>query len=176
MKSAVHSPVACSLVRADHQPREQLADATPNSRIDLDVERRTNQHHQKSCFELFHWECMITKHIGCQQYFRIVRYCCRARYDEPKLSRKEERMLRSHFRTKLIPTPGGGRNCGSGVPEGVGSSTVLGAGRGTLGLGCACCASRALAAQARKTLFIIKRTKNFIQPVFLVSCIRTRTQ
>ena len=44
------------LVRADHQPREQLADTTPNSRIDLDVERRTNQHHQKTCFELFHWE------------------------------------------------------------------------------------------------------------------------
>src|SRR5271165_2898526 len=42
------------LVAAQHQPSEQLANTTPNSRIDLDIERRTNEQHQKTCFQLFH--------------------------------------------------------------------------------------------------------------------------
>jgi hypothetical protein len=44
------------LVPANHEPSEQLANVIPNSRIDLDVERHANQHRQKTCFELFHWE------------------------------------------------------------------------------------------------------------------------
>jgi hypothetical protein len=48
-----------TLVPANHEPSEQLANATPNSRIDLDVELHTNQQRQKSCFELFHLETPI---------------------------------------------------------------------------------------------------------------------
>src|SRR5271166_1624960 len=43
-----------TLVAANHQPSKQLANTTPNSRVDLDVERRTNEQHQKTCFQLFH--------------------------------------------------------------------------------------------------------------------------
>jgi hypothetical protein len=49
----------CRLVPANHQSSEQLANTTPNSRIDLNVERRTNEQHQKTCFELFH-----SKHVA----------------------------------------------------------------------------------------------------------------
>jgi hypothetical protein len=54
-----------------------------------------------------------------------------------------------------------GRNCGSGVPDGVGSSTVFGAGNGAPRLGCACCA---LAASTMRATLTTKRTRKVIRP------------
>jgi hypothetical protein len=69
----------CRLVPANHQSSEQLANTTPNSRIDLDVERRTNEQHQKTCFELFHSKQMAMsisdasrRLISITRYYRVI--------------------------------------------------------------------------------------------------------
>src|SRR5262249_23045490 len=62
------------LVPSDHEPGEHLANAIPYSRIDLDVERHTDQQHQKTCFELFHREQTISSIRNAKK--DVVRITC----------------------------------------------------------------------------------------------------
>ena len=44
------------LTSSDHAVGQQLAQAGPNPRINLDIERTANEQHQKSCLDLSHGE------------------------------------------------------------------------------------------------------------------------
>ena len=105
-KNEISDLFSGDLVAADHQPSEQLANATPNSRVDLDVERRTNEQHQKTCFQLFHRKHLSKSILNASTRLIIVTSFRRGCYKSKMFQMRRRASALFIFGMALIPIPG----------------------------------------------------------------------